>query len=142
MTETITVYSVEPDAIAPELTELEQLNLDVAAIAGWKDIKPWNTSRNQEVQPKNRLFVGKHDRKELGIHVPDYTSDLNAIVAVFGFEKLDWTLSSLGYAACGIIGIYAKSPAIALCKLLLELAPNLPKFEPEIQVIEDEPILD
>ena len=155
MTETLIDYTVE---LTPELTELEQLNLKVAAIAGWTNIKPWNTSRNQEVQPKNRMFVGTNkNHPELGIFVPDYTSDLNAIVAVFKQFKVCYrftyipVMEGLG-AACrattltrhsaNAADIYADTEAIALCKLLLELVPNLSKPEPEIQVIDDDSEID
>ena len=142
MTETATNYNV--DAIAPDLTELEQLNLKVAAIAGWTDIKVWDNSRSQERKPKKRLFVGNNDRKELGIFVPDYASDLNAIADLVNrfcfidgriykvtFEPSDPEYGSLGefrvfsedihrkYEAFGI------SMALALCAFLLELHPYL-----------------
>lgn len=122
------------------LTPLEQLNLDVAAIAGWENIEEWNP--NPKTRKPKRTFTGTNKKHpELGVHIPDYTSDLNAIVAAFDAEKLGWTLSSLGYASCGITGAYAETPAIALCKLLIELAPNLPKSE-EVQVIDDDGDID
>lgn len=137
MTEALTDCTVETEPIAPVLTGLEQLNLKVAAIAGWENVEIWN--------PKiaKKTFNGTNKKRpELGKFLPDYTSDLNAIVALFNAKKLGWTLSSLGYASCGIMGAYAETPAIALCKLLIELAPSLPKSEPEIQVIDDGTTLD
>lgn len=138
MTETIATYSVEPsddrdftleeiqaiadDAIAFELTELEQLNLKVAAIAGWENIKEWNPSH----KPK-KVFQGTNKKHpELGIFVPDYTRDLDAIAPLVAH----------------LVASSEISLAHALCKLLLELAPNLPKFELEVQVIDDDGDID
>ena len=134
MTETATNYNV--DAIASELTELEQLNLKVAAIAGWTDIKVWDNSRSQERKPKKRLFVGNHDRKELGIFIPDYANDLNAISPVITHFGYGWSITSDGdaFITCGlelVAEICEKTPAIALCKLLLELNPK-PETKPEV----------
>lgn len=137
MTETTPTYSVETEAIADPLLELK---LKVAPIAGWENIHEWNP--NPKAEKPKKVFQGTNKKHpELGIFVPDYTSDLNAIVAAFDAEKLGWTLSSLGYASCGITGAYAETPAIALCKLLIELAPNLPKSE-EVQVIDDDGDID
>jgi len=143
------------EAIAPELTPLEQLNLDVAAIADWENIEEWNP--NPKTRKPKKTFTGTNKKHpELGVHIPDYTSDLNAIVAVFtdymgtlGCSfKLDFSpfnyyrppskpflASAFGH------DVYADSPAIALCKLLLELAPTLPKSE-EVQVIDDDGEID
>lgn len=161
MTETIATYSVEPSddrdftleeiqAIAdtaktsePKLTELEQLNLKVAAIACWENIEIWN------LKLERKTSVGTNKKfPHLGIFVPDYTRDLNAICAVFRFfdiyyrvsydSKLPIPASAFGYTA----GAKDETEAIALCKLLLELAPNLPKPEPEVQVIDDDGEID
>jgi hypothetical protein len=116
------------ELIAPKLTELEQLNLKVAAIAGWENIDIWC------IRKAKKTFIGDNKKHpELGKFVPDYTSDLNAIAKIFGDLNRGWTLSSLGYAACGIFDVYAETPAIALCKLLLELHP-----EPQVQIIGDD----
>lgn len=126
MTETATNYNV--DAIAPDLTELEQLNLKVAAIAGWTDIEVWQQNRNLPI----KTFQGENKaHPELGKFVPNYVGSIDAIANVFDRLKLGWTLSSLGYASCGILGVYANLPAIALCKLLLEINPK-PEIKPEV----------
>jgi hypothetical protein len=157
MTETLIDYTVE---LTPELTELEQLNLKVAAIAGWTDIQEWHRSLNPhpDLKVNKNVFIGTNDKyPELGTFVPDYTSDLNAIVAVLKQFKVCYrftyipVMEGLG-AACrattltrhsaNAADIYADTEAIALCKLLLELAPNLPKPEPEIQVIDDDSEID
>jgi hypothetical protein len=141
MTETATNYNV--DAIASELTELEQLNLKVAAIAGWENIEEW--SPNPKTRKPKRTFTGTNKKHpELGIFVPDYTGDLNAIADLVNrfcfidgriykvtFEPSDPEYGSLGefrvfsedihrkYEAFGI------SMALALCAFLLELHPYL-----------------
>lgn len=115
---------------------LLELNLAVAAIAGWENIQEWNPSH----KPK-KVFQGTNKKHpELGIFVPDYTSDLNAIIAVFvrcmgtlGCHfQLDFAPSeyysppSKAFLAAGFgHHVYDESPAIALCKLLLKLAPDL-----------------
>jgi hypothetical protein len=141
MTETI-------EAIAPALTELEQLNLKVAAIAGWENVEIWNPSILK------KTFIGTNKkRSELGKFVPDYTSDLNAIVAVFKWLKICYRLTYLPAmhgtdSACRattltcLVDYCGDTEAIVLCKLLLELAPNLPKFEPEVQIIDDDGDID
>lgn len=151
MTETIATYSVEPSddrdfnleeiqAIADgdlafELTELEQLNLDVAATAGWENIEEWNpTPKNPKAK---RTFTGTNKKHpEIGIFVPDYTSDLNAIAAVFKWLKICYRLTYLPAmhgtdSACRAttltcpVDCCGDNEAIALCKLLLELTPDL-----------------
>lgn len=123
------------------LTPLEQLNLDVAAIAGWENIEEWNP--NPKTRKPKRTFTGTNKKHpELGVHIPDYTRDLNAIakaltrLAIFpllSFEtnKATWQ-DDAGYCYSSK---KCETPAIALCKLLLELAPTLPKPE-EVQVID------
>lgn len=158
MTEAATEYKTD-DAIAPadglQLTPLEQMNLAVAAIAGWENIQEWNP--NPKTRKPKRAFTGTNKKHpELGVHIPDYTRDLNAIVAVFTdcmgtlgcHFQLDFAPSeyysppSKPFLATGFgRHVYNESPAIALCKLLLELAPTLPKSE-EVQVIDDDGDID
>ena len=134
MTETATNYNV--DAIASELTELEQLNLDVAAIAGWTNIEVWQPDRNLPI----RTFQGENKaHPKLGKFVPKYVESIDAIVAVFDAFDLDWNIGKdcNAYNCYGlgdgveIIDEYAETPAIALCKLLLELNPK-PETKPEV----------
>lgn len=134
MTETATNYNV--DAIASELTELEQLNLKVAAIAGWTDIEVWQLERNLPI----KTFQGENKaHPELGKFVPKYVESIDAIVSVFDAFDLDWNIGKDCNAyncygqggGIGIIDEYAETPAIALCKLLLELNPK-PETKPEV----------
>lgn len=136
MTETLTDYAVE--SITFELTELEQLNIDVAEIAGWENIEEWNP--NPKARKPKRSFTGTNKgHPELGVHIPDYVNDLNAIVSVFDAFDLDWNIGKDCNAynchgqgdGIGIIEEYAETPAIALCKLLLELDPK-PETKPEV----------
>lgn len=110
---------------------LLELNLAVAARAGWENIEEWNP--NPKTRKPKRTFTGTNKKHpELGIFIPDYTSDLDAIVAAFDSFDLDWNIGKDCNAYnCGYIGetliteCYAETPAIALCKLLLKLAPDL-----------------
>ncbi len=123
-------------------SDLEQLNLDVAAIAGWENIEEWNP--NPETRKPKKTFTGTNKKyPELGISIPDYTSDLNAIAKALELMSIDWSTSSRGYALhlCTpkdgkpfLIETYGQTAAIALCKLLLQLAP---KPKPQVQIIDD-----
>jgi len=119
------------DEIADPLLEL---NLKVAAIAGWKNIQEWNP--NPKTEKPKKVFQGTNEKHpELGIFVPDYTSDLNAIVKVFEYLDIEFELTRLPIMPNGAKQYIAYSgntnrqkdlnnPAIALCKLLLELTPD------------------
>ena len=126
------------EPIASELTELEQLNLKVAAIAGWENVDLWNLKL-----PK-KVFVGDNkNRSELGIFVPDYTSSLDAIYGLFvelGITvQLVHDVEDCTHFAVSLLrsGGMWQSPAIALCKLLLELHP-----EPQVQIIDDDGVIE
>ncbi len=114
------------DEIADPLLEL---NLAVAAIAGWENIQEWNP--NPKTEKPKKVFQGTNKKHpELGIFVPDYTSDLNAITLVFRslniFYQLAW-MSKSNLARANDINdreVKAETEAIALCKLLLELTPD------------------
>lgn len=145
MTEIAMSYSVETSAIAEnpympqdykealELAELEQLNLKVAAIAGWESVEIWN------LNVAKKTFTGTNKKHpELGNFVPDYTSDLNAIAKVFRrlnlFYQLAW-MSKSNLARANDINdreAKAETEAIALCKLLTELT----KPEPKMQIVD------
>ena len=131
MTETATNYNV--DAIAPDLTELEQLNLKVAAIAGWTDIEVWQPDRNLKI----KTFQGENKtHPELGKFVPKYVESIDAIAPVIAYFGYEWSIASDGdaFITCGqelVAEICEKTPAIALCKLLLELNPK-PETKPEV----------
>lgn len=140
MTETTTNYDVTEIAPEPKLTELDELNLQVAAIAGWTDIKHWNG--NLKVAYAKKTFIGVNkNHPELGVFVPNYASDLNAIASVFySFEiPFDFTYSPCcedhddQFLAWSQLRHRqeARSPAIALCKLLVELNPK-PRTKPEV----------
>jgi len=123
-----------------ELTSLEQLNLDVAAIAGWTDLKIWQPERNLARKTYQGVNLA---HPELGHFVPNYVGSIDAIAKVLELMDIDWSTSSRGYALhlCTpkdgkpfIIETYGQTAAIALCKLLLQLAP---KPKPQVQIIDD-----
>lgn len=107
---------------APSTDPLLELSLAVAARAGWENIQEWNPSH----KPK-KVFQGTNKKHpELGIFVPDYVRDLNAIVKAFDFLGISWNVDVYGSASTfdPYVETFGETPAIALCKLLLELAPN------------------
>ncbi len=107
--------------------ELIELNLKVAAIAGWTNIEIWN--------PKaiKISYVGTNlAHPELGVHIPSYVESVDAIAKVFIFLHLNWESSTswdgrstAKYYNFGqdIVG-EGKSLAIALCKLLVAISPE------------------
>lgn len=117
-------------------TELEQLNHAIAAIDGYTNIKQLDTSRNQETQPKKKLFVGTNTFTESKSFIPDYVGDLNAIVLVFERLDLSFQLQMMkcrklvektrffrwyAFHADDWVEEVAETPAIALCKLLVSI---------------------
>lgn len=114
------------EAIADPLLEL---NLAVAAIAGWENIQEWNP--NPKTEKPKKVFQGTNKKHpELGIFVPDYVRDLNAITKAFDLLGLDWNIGKDCDAYSFIdnklnMNAFGKTPAIALCKLLLGIAPRL-----------------
>jgi len=138
---------VNEEAIAYRPSELELLNLKVAAIAGWTDIEEW------QPDPKNprtrKTFQGINlAHPELGRFVPNYVEDLNAIALVFQYHQLNWEASvawngrsyAKDYHFNKNYGEEANSLAIALCKLLVSINPE--PIKPQVQVIDDDGEID
>lgn len=122
--------------------ELIDLNLKVAAIAGWTDVKIWNPSAIKKSYTGVNLA-----HPELGVHIPNYVEDLNAITKVFLHLKLQWNLETAwdgrSYASDHLGNEYvAEFPAIALCKLLIAINPEPIKPESEVAVIDDDGDID
>lgn len=116
----------------------QEVNLAVAAIAGWEDIELWNKDPKSTIVKKT--FVGTNEaHRELGKFIPEYVTDLSAIVSVFRQLRLLWSLTQYeNYSSAVLVdstaidgfGSSIKSedaptPALALCKLLLAIAPTL-----------------
>ena len=107
--------------------DLIELNLKVAAIAGWTDIEAWN--------PKaiKISYVGTNlARPELGIHIPSYVESIDAIAKVFILLHIDWS-SKVAWNGRAYASNYGfgkdkrkegESLAIALCKLLIAINPD------------------
>ena len=116
--------------------DLIELNLKVAAIAGWTDIEVWN--------PKaiKISYVGTNlAHPELGVHIPNYVESIDAIVAVFNFLGLDWNIGKNcdAYSLIGSkldVNAFGETPAIALCKLLIAINPDPIKPVPKKEDIE------
>ena len=124
---TETVFDFPSPLAHDHVDPLLELNLKVAAIAGWENIQEWNPSH----KPR-KVFQGTNKKHpELGIFVPDYVRDLNAIVTALNMLGLNWLVNHHGFAlhlnTCDnpfLVESHGESPAIALCKLLLELTPD------------------
>jgi hypothetical protein len=101
--------------------ETEQINLAVAAIAGWTNIQLWDEKNAK------RTFIGTNEvHPELGIFLPNYCESLDAITKVFDLHNINWAVDSNGFA-CKMepyVEVLGETPSIALCKLLLELNPK------------------
>ena len=119
---------------------LSDLNLKVAAIAGWTDIKEWDR------KALKKAFVGTNkSHPELGIFVPNYVESLDAIAKIFLHFELQWNLFAAWdgrtYASSNQAGQpkdaqVGSTPAIALCELLIAINPTPEKPKPKIAVIE------
>ena len=123
--------------------DLEQINLAVAVIAGWTDIKEWDR------KALKKAFVGTNkSHPELGIFVPNYIESIDAIAKVLLHFQLPWHLVVAWDGRTCASSKDSKrfngfndsqvgsTPAIALCKLLIAISPTIEKPEPEIAVIE------
>ncbi len=76
-----------------ELTSLEQLNLEIAAIAGWTDIEVWQPERNLPI----KTFQGVNlAHPELGHFVPNYVEDLNAIEKLLALLDVNYQVMRYG----------------------------------------------
>lgn len=107
--------------------DLIELNLKVAAIAGWTDIEVWN--------PKaiKISYVGTNlAHPELGVHIPNYVESIDAIAKVFILLHIDWS-SKVAWNGRAYASNYGfgkdkrkegESLAIALCKLLIAINPD------------------
>jgi hypothetical protein len=119
----------------------EEINLAVAAIAGWTEIQIWNASAIK------KTYIGINvTNPELGKFIPNYAESLDAIVKVFGWFSFDWNVGADGFAyveGCeslpkGCDGKFnGDTPAFALCKLLLTINPT-PIAPPQVAIIDDD----
>ena len=97
----------------------------VAAIAGWQNVKLWN------LDTTGNTYVGTKADGSKGYFIPRYDRSIDAISSVFKDFKLIWSLDN--YDESGFF--YAsdanqnrcldKSPAIALCKLLIAISEKI-----------------
>lgn len=142
--ETTETLPVNEGAITYQPTELELLNLKVAAIAGWTDIKIWNPSALKKSYTGVNLA-----HPELGVHIPNYVESIDAIALVFQYHQLNWDASvawngrsyAKDYHFNKNYGAEAQNLALALCKLLLKINPD-PIKKQEVAVIDDDGDID
>ena len=115
--------------------ELDELNLQVAAIAGWTDIAVWEPERNLPI----KTYQGTNNaHPEFGKFVPKYVEDLNAIVLLLEslkiYPAIDFTndcVYYMGRAEYTFNFSEGFRVALALCKLLIAINPQ-PISKPEI----------
>jgi len=123
-------------------TKLELINRQVMEIAGWENIEIWNPHAIK------KSYVGVNlSHPELGIHIPNYVGSIDAIAKVFIDKKIPYHLGYAPlldeghFAASGLISSgCTKSPAIALCNLLLAINPPpvTPRRQAEVKIIDDD----
>jgi hypothetical protein len=129
----------------------EEINLAVAAIAGWTEIENWNTSATK------KTYIGTHAaHPELGKFIPKYTEGLDAIVALL--DQLDLNYEIMRYSKHDKVKRFfivfqdrnpefkdAEHPfypwhdnlPLGLCKLLLAINPT-PIAPPQVAIIDDD----
>ena len=97
----------------------------VAAIAGWQNVKLWN------LDTTGNTYVGTKADGSKGYFIPRYDRSIDAISSVFKDFELTWSLdnydeSGFFYASDGNQSrCLDKSPAIALCKLLIAISEKI-----------------
>jgi len=123
------------------MTNIEEINLKVAAIDGWTEIELWNPSAT------NKTYIGTNAaHPELGKFLPKYTESLDAIAWVFKqleiHYKLQWIIGLKGNYAIAesrrsMYEFSGDTEAIALCKLLLAINPD-PIAPPQVAIVDDD----
>jgi len=127
--QTIDLLITENHPLGIEISEMDSINLAIAAIHGYTQIEVWNQFALKVT------YQGVNDaHPELGKFVPNYAKSLDAIVLVFRALQLDYKLqwsAGLNYAIAEYVNddyesIYqsGSTEAIALCKLLLVINPD------------------
>ena len=120
----------------------EEINLAVAAIAGWTEIEPWYSSGSFPDILKGTNAA----HPELGIFIPKYTESLDAISSVFKYLDLLWSLTQYkDFVSAWMVSLDSRfagdikelTPALALCKLLLAINPT-PIAPPQVAIIDDD----
>jgi hypothetical protein len=103
-----------------EMTDIE-LNLKIAAYAGWTNVREW------EFSTENRpAYVGNNPHPDCGIFVPDYVGSLDVVVPLMLelkiYPRIDLYSETISYGGCA--GYGDKPLAKALCELIVEVNPT------------------
>jgi hypothetical protein len=128
----------------------EEINLAVAAIAGWTEIENWNTSATK------KTYIGTNaTHPELGKFILNYVESLDAIVALL--DELDLNYEIMRYSKHDKVKRFfivfqdrdpefkdAEHPfypwhdnlSLGLCKLLLAINPD--PIKPNVAIIDDD----
>ena len=116
----------------------EQINLAVAAIAGWTDIIVWQPERDLPV----KTYQGTNPaHPECGTFVPDYINDLNAIILLLEslniYPVIDFTDDRVYYGEYIFDFSQEFEVALALCRLLIAINPT-PIAPIQVAIIDDD----
>jgi hypothetical protein len=137
----------------------EEINLAVAAIAGWTEIELWSTYKPEDNSPNPlRVYQGTNAaHPELGKFIPKYTESLDAIVALLDELNLNYEIMRWGaeHKKAGKYFIVFENHkpdyqdvnhpfypwydnlSLGLCKLLLAINPT-PIAPPQVAIIDDD----
>jgi hypothetical protein len=129
----------------------QEINLAVAAIAGWTEIENWNTSATK------KTYIGTNaTHPELGKFIPNYVESLDAIVALLDELDLNYEIMRWGgeHKKAGKYFIVFENHkpdyqdvnhpfypwhdnlSLGLCKLLLAINPD--PIKPNVAIIDDD----
>lgn len=131
----------------------EEILIAVAMIAGWTDIKIWNPSALKKSYTGVNLA-----HPELGVHIPNYVEDLNAVEKLLDLLDANYQVMRYGKKHDKVKKYFVvfeglkpdyqdklspnypwfDSLPLGLCKLLLAINPEPIKPEPEVTVIDDD----
>jgi hypothetical protein len=130
----------------------EEINLAVAAIAGWTEIELWNTRSPFGLEDKSpnplRVYQGTNAaHPELGKFIPKYVESLDAITWVFRALRIYYRVNyDPDLCGCEVAShaytlssheALAETEPLALCKLLLLINPA-PIAPPQVAIIDDD----
>jgi len=127
---TTTIADISDESIAAHRPAPDDLFLKVAAIAGWENVKHWLLDTTRDT------YVGTKADDSKGIFIPRYDRSIDAISSVFEDRGLIWSLDNYDKSGSFCAGdanqnrtpssyCLDKSPAIALCKLLIAISEKI-----------------
>ena len=120
----------------PPVIIKDEVFLRVAAIAGWQNVKRWFDDAD------GITYVGTKADGSKGYFIPRYDRSVDAVIDLFDKSNIFFNLATLTKSSLGCfkelesrysaysnfpfhIPIWAESPAIALCKLLIAISEKI-----------------